>query len=57
MWVSGLPPIMLDKLDSINRIEDLSLVDSMLLQSTVVSIGYGSDVEQVMAFLTRAAVA
>ena len=41
----------------INRIENLSLVDSMLLQSTVVSIGYGSDVEQIMGFLTRAAVA
>lgn len=41
----------------INRIENLSLVDSMLRQSTVVSIGYGSDVEQVMGFLTRAAVA
>ncbi|MDP3171724.1 MAG: mechanosensitive ion channel, partial [Polaromonas sp.] len=38
-----------------NRIENLSLADSRVLQSTVVSVGYDSDVELVMRLLTEAA--
>jgi small-conductance mechanosensitive channel len=40
-----------------NRIENLSLADSRVLQSTVVSVGYSSDVELVMRLLTEAALA
>ncbi len=40
-----------------NRIENLSLADSRVLQSTVVSVGYDSDVELVMRLLTDAALA
>ena len=38
-----------------NRVENLSLVDSMVYQSTVISVGYDSDVEQVSALLVAAA--
>jgi small-conductance mechanosensitive channel len=38
-----------------NRIENLSLADSRVLQSTVVSVAYDSDVELVMRLLTDAA--
>lgn len=38
-----------------NRIENLSLADSRLLQSTTVSVAYDSDVELVMRLLTDAA--
>lgn len=38
-----------------NRIENLSLADSRVLQSTVVSVGYDSDEELVMRLLTEAA--
>jgi small-conductance mechanosensitive channel len=40
-----------------NRIENLSLADSRVLQSTVVSVAYDSDVELVMRLLTEAALA
>ena len=40
-----------------NRIENLSLADPRVLQSTVVSVGYDSDVELVMRLLTEAALA
>lgn len=40
-----------------NRIENLSLADSRVLQSTVVSVSYDSDVELVMRLLTEAALA
>ncbi len=40
-----------------NRIENLSLADSRVLQATVVSVGYDSDVELVMRLLTEAALA
>ncbi|MDP3828878.1 MAG: mechanosensitive ion channel, partial [Polaromonas sp.] len=40
-----------------NRIENLSLADSRVLQSTVVSVGYDSDVELVMRLLIEAALA
>ena len=38
-----------------NRIENFSLADSRLLQSTVVSVAYDSDVELVMRLLSAAA--
>ena len=40
-----------------NRVENLSLADTQVLQSTVVSVGYDSDVELVMRLLTEAALA
>jgi small-conductance mechanosensitive channel len=40
-----------------NRIENLSLADLQVLQSTVVSVGYDSDVELVMRLLSDAALA
>ena len=54
---SGRESIVPNEMFIINRIENLSLTDSRVLQSTVVSVGYDSDVEQVMALLTAAAVA
>ena len=53
---SGRESIVPNEMFIINRIENLSLTDSRVLQSTVVSVGYSSDVEQVMALLTEAAV-
>ena len=38
-----------------NRVENLSLADSRVYQTTVVSVGYESDVEQVQALLLQAA--
>jgi small-conductance mechanosensitive channel len=38
-----------------NRIENLSLTDPKVVQTTVVSVGYGSDVDQVMNLLETAA--
>ena len=38
-----------------NRIENLSLADSQVLQATVVTVGYDSDVDLVMRLLTAAA--
>jgi small-conductance mechanosensitive channel len=38
-----------------NRIENLSLTDPKVVQTTVVSVGYGSDVDQVMQLLEAAA--
>ena len=40
-----------------NRIENLSLADSRVLQSTVVNVAYGSDAELVQRLLCQAAVA
>jgi small-conductance mechanosensitive channel len=40
-----------------SRVENLSLVDSRLYQSTVVSVSYNSNVEQVSALLLAAALA
>ena len=54
---SGRESIVPNEMFIINRIENLSLTDSRVLQSTVVTVGYGSDVEQVMGLLTEAAVA
>jgi small-conductance mechanosensitive channel len=39
----------------INRVENLSLADSQVYQSTIVSVGYESDVMQVQALLLQAA--
>lgn len=52
---SGRESIVPNEMFIINRIENLSLTDSRVLQSTVVSVGYGSDVEQVMELLAEAA--
>jgi small-conductance mechanosensitive channel len=38
-----------------NRVENLSLADSRVYQTTVVSVGYESDMEQVQALLLQAA--
>ncbi len=38
-----------------NRIENLSLTDPKVVQSTTITVGYDSDVEQVMALLAAAA--
>lgn len=40
-----------------SRVENLSLADSVVYQSTKVQVGYGSDVNQVIALLTQAALA
>jgi small-conductance mechanosensitive channel len=39
-----------------NRVENLSLADTQIYQSTVVSVGYESDVQQVQALLLKAAI-
>ena len=52
---SGRESIVPNEMFIINRIENLSLSDTRVLQSTVVSVGYDSDVEQVMRLLTEAA--
>jgi small-conductance mechanosensitive channel len=39
-----------------SRVENLSLADSRVLQSTAVSVAYGSDVHQVMVLLTQSCV-
>ena len=52
---SGRESIVPNEMFIINRIENLSLTDTQVLQSTVVSVGYDSDVELVMRLLTEAA--
>ncbi|MBG6071173.1 small-conductance mechanosensitive channel [Polaromonas sp. CG_9.7] len=52
---SGRESIVPNEMFIINRIENLSLSDTRVLQSTVVSVGYGSDEELVMRLLTEAA--
>ena len=54
---SGRESIVPNEMFIINRIENLSLSDTRVLQSTVVSVGYGSDEELVMRLLTEAALA
>ena len=54
---SGRESIVPNEMFIINRIENLSLTDTRVLQSTVVSVGYDSDVELVMRLLTEAAAA
>lgn len=54
---SGRESIVPNEMFIINRIENLSLTDSRVLQSTVVSVGYDSDEALVMQLLTAAALA
>ena len=54
---SGRESIVPNEMFIINRIENLSLTDTQVLQFTVVSVGYDSDVELVMRLLTEAAAA
>ena len=55
--LSGRESIVPNELFISTRIENLSLSDLEVLQSTVVSVGYDSDAEQVMHLLTEAALA
>ena len=54
---SGRESIVPNEMFISNRIENLSLTDTRVLQSTVVTVGYGSDETLVMRLLTEAAVA
>jgi len=54
--LSGREAIVPNEMFISNRIENLSLSDPRVLQSTVVSVGYDSDVEQVMRLMTEAAI-
>ena len=53
--LSGRESIVPNEMFISNRIENLSLADSQVLQSTVVSVAYDSDVTLVMRLLTEAA--
>ena len=53
--LSGRESIVPNEMFMANRIENLSLADSQVLQATVVSVGYDSDVDLVMRLLTAAA--
>ena len=53
--LSGRESIVPNEMFMANRIENLSLADSQVLQATVVSVGYDSDVELVMRLLIGAA--
>jgi small-conductance mechanosensitive channel len=53
--LSGRESIVPNEMFISNRIENLSLADLRVLQSTVVSVGYDSDVELVMQLLNDAA--
>ena len=55
--LSGRESIVPNELFISNRIENLSLADSRVLQATVVTVAYGSDVELVMRLLAQAATA
>ena len=55
--LSGRESIVPNEMFISNRIENLSLADLHILQSTVVSVGYDSDVELVMRLLSDAALA
>jgi small-conductance mechanosensitive channel len=55
--LSGRESIVPNEMFISNRIENLSLADLQVLQSTVVSVGYDSDVELVMRLLSDAALA
>ena len=55
--LSGRESIIPNEMFISNRIENLSLADSEVLQSTVVTVGYASDVTLVMRLLTEAAAA
>jgi small-conductance mechanosensitive channel len=53
--LSGRESIVPNEMFMANRIENLSLADSRVLQATVVSVSYDSDVELVMRLLVEAA--
>ena len=53
--LTGRESIVPNEMLIINRVENLSLADSRVYQSTVVSVGYESDVTQVQALLLQAA--
>ncbi len=53
--MSGRESIVPNEMFISNRIENLSLSDKQVLQSTVVTVGYDSDVELVMRLLIEAA--
>ena len=55
--LSGRESIVPNEMFISNRIENLSLADLQILQSTGVSVGYDSDVELVMRLLSDAALA
>jgi small-conductance mechanosensitive channel len=55
--LSGRESIVPNEMFIGNRIENLSLADSRVLQATVVSVSYDSDVDLVMRLLTDAAAA
>ncbi len=52
--LTGRESIVPNEMLIINRVENLSLADSLVYQSTVVSVGYESDVTQVQALLLKA---
>ena len=52
--LTGRESIVPNEMLIINRVENLSLADSLVYQSTVVSVGYESDVMQVQALLLKA---
>lgn len=54
--LSGRESVVPNEMFISNRIENLSLSDTRVLQSTVVSVAYDSDVELVMRLLNEAAV-
>ena len=53
--LTGRESIVPNEMLIINRVENLSLADSLVYQSTTVSVGYDSDVAQVQALLLKAA--
>ncbi len=53
--LTGRESIVPNEMLIINRVENLSLADSRVYQSTVVSVGYASDVTQVQGLLLQAA--
>lgn len=53
--LTGRESIVPNEMLIINRVENLSLADPKVWQSTVVSVAYDSDVDQVMELLERAA--
>ena len=55
--LSGRESIVPNEMFISNRVENLSLSDLQVLQSTVVSVGYDSDVDLVMRLLVEAALA
>jgi len=55
--LGGRESIVPNELLITNRVENLSLADPQVSQSTVVSVGYGSDVEVVQRLLLEAALA